>query len=93
MRPFHFRQVAALAAALAALAFLPCVASAQGGDPFSAGVQWFIGGPARGVAMFAVAAVAVMLWFLMRSLAIPGLVLGGGLILANAQTIVGWMGF
>lgn len=93
MKPSLTRRAAALAAALAALAALPSIAAAQGGDPFSAGVQWFIGGPARGVAMFAVAAVAVMLWFLMRSLTIPGLVLGGGLILANAQTIVGWMGF
>jgi hypothetical protein len=56
-------------------------------------VQWFVSGPARGVAMLSVAAAAVLVWFLMGSLRLAGFVLGGGLILANAQTIVGWMGF
>lgn len=88
-----FLRTAAAASLAAAVLLLPAVAAAQGYDPFTAGANWFISGPARGVAMFAVVAVAVMLWFFMRSLTIPGLVLGGGLIMANASTIVGWMGF
>lgn len=88
----------ATASAVAAAAFLllPSLAWAQAGggaDPFSTGVQWFVSGPARGVAMLSVAAAAVLVWFLMGSLRLAGFVLGGGLILANAQTIVGWMGF
>lgn len=83
----------AASAAFAALVLLPSLAFAQSGDPFSSGVDWFIGGPARGVAMLSVAAGAVLLWFLSGSLRIAGMVLGGGLILANADTIVGWMGF
>lgn len=73
--------------------FFVAPALAQGADPFTAGTTWFIGGPARGIAMFAVAAAAVLLWFFMGSLRIAGLVLGGGLIIANAATIVGFMGF
>ncbi|NGM23996.1 hypothetical protein G3576_28575 [Roseomonas stagni] len=86
----------ASAVAAAALLLLPSLAWAQAGggaDPFSTGVQWFVSGPARGVAMLSVAAAAVLVWFLMGSLRLAGFVLGGGLILANAQTIVGWMGF
>jgi type IV secretory pathway VirB2 component (pilin) len=86
----------ASALAAAALLLLPSLAWAQAGggaDPFSTGVQWFVSGPARGVAMLSVAAAAVLVWFLMGSLRLAGFVLGGGLILANAQTIVGWMGF
>lgn len=81
-----------LTLALLALSFfLASPALAQ--DAFQSGVTWFIGGPARSIAMFAVAALAVALWFFMGSLRIAGLVLGGGLILANADTIVSWMGF
>jgi hypothetical protein len=80
-------------AALLLSAFFVHPVLAQGGDPFLQGVTWFIGGPARGIAMFAVAAAAVLVWFFMGSLRIAGFVLGGGLILANARTIVGWMGF
>jgi hypothetical protein len=86
----------ATAVMAAALLLLPSLAWAQAGggaDPFSTGVQWFVSGPARGVAMLSVAAAAVLVWFLMGSLRLAGFVLGGGLILANAQTIVGWMGF
>lgn len=86
-----FRIAAALA--LAALVMLPSFASAQGADPFEQGVNWFASGPARGVAMLGVAAVAVFLWFFMGSLRVAGSVLAGGLILANLPTIVGWMGF
>jgi len=87
---------AATALAAVVLVLLPTLASAQmggGADPFSTGVQWFVSGPARGIAMLSVAAAAVLVWFLMGSLRLAGFVLGGGLILANAQTIVGWMGF
>lgn len=94
MKPKSLPAAAALAAA--ALLLLPSLALAQvggGADPFSTGVQWFVSGPARGVAMLSVAAAAVLVWFLMGSLRLAGFVLGGGLILANAQTIVSWMGF
>jgi type IV secretory pathway VirB2 component (pilin) len=90
------RATNAAALAAAAVLLLPALAFAQaggGGDPFSSGVQWFVSGPARGVAMLSVAAAAVLVWFLMGSLRLAGFVLGGGLILANVQTIVGWMGF
>ena len=50
-------------------------------------------GHARGVAMLAVIAIAVAMWMLRASLGLAALVLGGGLIAANATTIVGWMGF
>ncbi|NKE48553.1 hypothetical protein HB662_27545 [Roseomonas frigidaquae] len=94
MKTRSFATASAVTAA--ALLLLPSLAWAQAGggaDPFSTGVQWFVSGPARGVAMLSVAAAAVLVWFLMGSLRLAGFVLGGGLILANAQTIVGWMGF
>lgn len=87
----------ASAGLLMAVALLsPDTALAQaggGGDPFSAAVNWFVGGPARGVAMLAVACVAVLAWIFTASLRVVGFVLGGGLVLANVNTIVGWMGF
>ena len=95
-RPLASTTAAVLAVAATVLLLLPSLALAQVGgsaDPFSTGVQWFISGPARGVAMLSVAAAAVLVWFLMGSLRLAGFVLGGGLILANVQTIVGWMGF
>jgi hypothetical protein len=67
--------------------------NAMAQDAFSQGVTWFIGGPARGVAMLAVAAIAVGAWMLTASLRIVSLVLGGGVALANVDTVVGWMGF
>ena len=91
----HSATLAAAAMAVAVL-LLPDLALAQaggGGDPFSAAVQWFVGGPARGVAMLAVACVAVLAWIFTASLRVVGFVLGGGLVLANVDTIVGWMGF
>ena len=62
-------------------------------DPFTEAVNWFVAGPARGVAMLAVACVAVLAWVFTASLRVVGFVLGGGLVLANIDTIVGWMGF
>ncbi|NOG73585.1 hypothetical protein [Roseicella sp. DB1501] len=83
-------------ALVAAALLLPDIALAQaggGGDPFSQAVTWFVSGPARGVAMLAVACVAVLAWVFTASLRVVGFVLGGGLVLANVNTIVGWMGF
>ena len=68
-------------------------AQAAGSDPFIQAVNWFVGGPARGVAMLAIACVAVLAWVFTASLRVVGFVLGGGLVLANIDTIVGWMGF
>ena len=68
-------------------------AQATGSDPFTQAVNWFVGGPARGVAMLAIACVAVLAWVFTASLRVVGFVLGGGLVLANIDTIVGWMGF
>jgi type IV secretory pathway VirB2 component (pilin) len=90
------RGVAVAAVLLAScLMLFPDLAVAQtgGSDAFSQAVTWFTGGPARGVASLAVAAVAVMLWLFMGSLRVAGMVLAGGLLLANISTIVGWMGF
>lgn len=87
-----------LAAAASLLAFTllwsdAAFAQAAGGDPFTEAVNWFVGGPARGVAMLAIACVAVLAWVFTASLRAVGFVLGGGLVLANIDTIVGWMGF
>jgi len=79
-------------AVLAVSLLLPDLALAAS-DPFESGVKWFVGGPARGVAMLAVACIAVMAWIFSASLRVVGFVLGGGLVLANVDTIVGWMGF
>jgi type IV secretory pathway VirB2 component (pilin) len=68
-------------------------AQAAGSDPFTQAVNWFVAGPARGVAMLAIACVAVLAWVFTASLRVVGFVLGGGLVLANIDTIVGWMGF
>ena len=43
--------------------------------------------------MLAIACVAVLAWVFTASLRVVGFVLGGGLVLANIDTIVGWMGF
>ncbi len=79
---------------LAATSLWPDLAFAAGGDdPFTQGVKWFTGGPAKGVAMLGVVAIAVALWFFAGSLRLAGMVLGGALIIANIDTIVGWFGF
>lgn len=92
MKPYSRRTTAhcVLVAALTLATIAPALAQA---DPFTTGVNWFTTGPARGVAMLAVAGVAVAAWMFSASLRIVGLVLAGGLVLANIQTIVGWMGF
>jgi hypothetical protein len=88
----HSRALALgiMAATLVLAAAEPAFAQA---DPFTQGVNWFSTGPARGVAMLAVAGVAVAAWMFSASLRIVGLVLAGGLALGNLATIVGWMGF
>ncbi|TPG52466.1 hypothetical protein EAH89_18040 [Roseomonas nepalensis] len=78
---------------LVGFAALPDLALAQGADPFTTGTTWFISGPARGIAMLAVAAIAVALFFLRFSLMFIGCVLAGGLLLANITTIIGFLGF
>jgi len=87
----RFRILLAIAVLAAIVAAIPDMAFAQA-DPFTAGVQWFRAGPARGVAMFAVAAVAVMAWLFTASIRVVGFVVAGGLLLGNLDTIVGWMG-
>lgn len=83
----------ALALGLFALPLLLMADPAMAQDAFSEGVNWFIGGPARGIAMLAVAVIAVAAWMLTSSLRMVGMVLGGGVLLANVDTVVGWMGF
>lgn len=89
----HSRRTAVLGALVAALTLAAIAPALAQADPFTTGVNWFTTGPARGVAMLAVAGVAVAAWMFSASLRIVGLVLAGGLVLANIQTIVGWMGF
>jgi hypothetical protein len=91
--PLIRRHLPFAALALTAIAAFPDLALAQGSDPFTTGTTWFVSGPARGIAMLAVAAVAVALFFLRFSLMFIGCVLAGGLLLANISTIVGFMGF
>jgi type IV secretory pathway VirB2 component (pilin) len=77
--------------ALGVLVILPDLAFAQG-DPFTEGASWFQGSIARGVAMVAVMGLGVALWIFRASLGLVGMVLGGGVVVANAAIIVGWMG-
>mgnify|MGYP002779885025 CR=1 FL=1 len=81
------------AAGLAALLLLAADPASAQANAFEAGANWFIGSIARGVAMVAVVVLGIAAWFLSASLRMVGLVVGGGLIIANVDTIVGWMGF
>lgn len=80
--------------ALAALSLVlvadPAFAQA---NVFEEGANWFINDVARGVAMFAVVILGIAAWFFTASLRMVGMIVAGGLIIANVDTIVGWMGF
>jgi len=91
--PLVRRHLPLVALAVLAVGAFPDLALAQSQDPFTTGTTWFISGPARGVAMLAVAAIAVALFFLRFSLMFIGCVLAGGLLLANISTVVGFLGF
>lgn len=89
MRP---RTLGILSLVLLAGVLLPTLALAQGGDPFTMGVEWARSTWIRGLAMAAVGLVGVMLFLWQFRGAAILCVLGGGLVVANLETIVGWMG-
>lgn len=62
-------------------------------NAFEEGANWIINDVARGIAMVGVVVVGIAAWFLTASLRMVGFVIGGGLVIANVDTIVGWMGF
>ncbi|HWX49633.1 MAG TPA: hypothetical protein VNZ61_16410 [Roseomonas sp.] len=86
------RILGILSLALVAAVLLPDLALAQGGDPFTMGVEWARSTWIRGLAMAAVGLVGVMLFLWQFRGAAILCVLGGGLVVANLETIVGWMG-
>lgn len=76
---------------------LPDLAHAQVGGG-GAGVvnnltQWFMTNVARGLVMLGIIAVAIGLFVMRFSVGVIASVVGGGLILANAETIAGYFGF
>ncbi|WP_141563224.1 hypothetical protein [Teichococcus rhizosphaerae] len=86
------RTLGVLSLALLAGLLLPDLALAQGGDPFTLGVEWARSTWIRGLAMAAVGLIGVMLFLWQFRGAAILCVLGGGLVVANLETIVGWMG-
>jgi type IV secretory pathway VirB2 component (pilin) len=76
---------------------LPDLAHAQVGGGGSGVVnnltQWFMTNVARGLVMLGIIAVAIGLFVMRFSVGVIASVVGGGLILANAETIAGYFGF
>ena len=93
------KQAALLAAVAVALVALPELAHAQGvGGGGGAGiitsiVQWFMQNVARGLVMLGIVVIAVLLFMQRFSAGVIASVVGGGLILANADAIAGFFGF
>ena len=93
------QQVALLAAVAVTLVALPELAHAQGvGGGGGASiinniVQWFMQNVAKGLVMLGIVAIAVLLFMQRFSAGVIASVVGGGLILANADAIAGFFGF
>ena len=93
------KQAALLAAVAVTLVALPELAHAQGvGGGGGAGiidniVQWFMQNVAKGLVMLGIVAIAVLLFMQRFSAGVIASVVGGGLILANADAIAGFFGF
>jgi type IV secretory pathway VirB2 component (pilin) len=86
-----------VAVATSAMLLLPELAHAQVGGGGSGVVnnltQWFMTNVARGLVMLGIIAVAIGLFVMRFSVGVIASVVGGGLILANAETIAGYFGF
>ena len=93
------KQAALLAVVAVTLVALPELAHAQGvGGGGGAGiinsiVQWFMQNVAKGLVMLGIVAIAVLLFMQRFSAGVIASVVGGGLILANADAIAGFFGF
>ena len=91
------QNVALFVAVAAACLVLPDLAHAQVGSGGSGVVnsltQWFMTNVARGLVMLGIIAVAIGLFVMRFSMGVIASVVGGGLILANADTIAGYFNF
>jgi type IV secretory pathway VirB2 component (pilin) len=91
------RNLALLATLACAATLLPDLAHAQIGGGGSGVIdsltQWFMTNVARGLVMLGIIAVAIGLFVMRFSIGVIASVVGGGLILANADTIASYFGF
>jgi type IV secretory pathway VirB2 component (pilin) len=91
------RKAALFAAIALVVLLLPDLAHAQigggGSGVVNQIVQWFMTNVARGLVMLGIIAVAIGLFVARFSMGIIASVVGGGLLLANADTIAGFFGF
>jgi len=90
------RNLALFAAVACAATLLPDLAHAQvggGSSVIDSLTQWFMTNVARGLVMLGIIAVAIGLFVMRFSIGVIASVVGGGLILANADTIAGYFGF
>jgi type IV secretory pathway VirB2 component (pilin) len=91
------RKAALFATATLIVLLLPDLAHAQigggGSGVVNQIVQWFMTNVARGLVMLGIIAVAIGLFVARFSMGIIASVVGGGLLLANADTIAGFFGF
>ena len=91
------RTAALFVAVTCAAVVLPDLAHAQVGGGGSGVVnsltQWFMTNVARGLVMLGIIAVAIGLFVMRFSVGVIASVVGGGLILANADTLAGYFGF
>jgi type IV secretory pathway VirB2 component (pilin) len=91
------RKAALFTAAALVVLLLPDLAHAQigggGSGVVNQIVQWFMTNVARGLVMLGIIAVAIGLFVARFSMGIIASVVGGGLLLANADTIAGFFGF
>jgi type IV secretory pathway VirB2 component (pilin) len=96
---FHSKARNAVLFTTAVLAFvlLPHLAHADIGGTGSGAVtqivQWFMTNVARGLVMLGIIAIAIGLFVARFSMSVIASVVGGALILANADTIAGFFGF
>lgn len=91
------RHAALFIVAALVVLLLPDLAHAQvgggGSGVINQIVQWFMTNVARGLVMLGIIAVAIGLFVARFSMGIIASVVGGGLLLANADTIAGFFGF
>ena len=89
--------VALFSAVALAVVLLPDLAHAQvgggGAGVIDSIVQWFMTNVARGLVMLGIIAVAIGLFVMRFSAGVIVSVVGGGIILANADAIAGFFGF
>ena len=91
------RHAALFIVAALVVLLLPDLAHAQvgggGSGVINQIVQWFMTNVARGLVMLGIIAVAIGLFVARFSMGIIASVVGGGLLLANADSIAGFFGF